>query len=34
MKSFVTYKMMKLFQIDVTTAGALAFNLPSEIEDV
>jgi len=34
MKDFVTAKMKKLFEINVTNAGSLAFNLPSEIEDV
>jgi len=34
LKEFISNKMKHLFDIDVTNAGSLAFNLPSEIENV
>jgi len=34
LKEFIKNKMKHLFDIDVTNAGSLAFNLPSEIENV
>jgi len=34
LREFIKKKMKHLFDIDVTNAGSLAFNLPSEIENV
>jgi len=34
LREFIKQKMKHLFDIDVTNAGSLAFNLPAEIENV
>jgi hypothetical protein len=33
-RQYITTKLKQLFDIDVTNAGSLSFNLPTEIENV